>query len=262
MRVVRRSAFHPGWKLSVKNPTSKPGGSPSPEPLPGQTSFLELTRPSDNGDPAGPAPGDLLDGLTTPTAGAPPAPPPPDDDPFDPDRLRLSQDFATAVGVRKVLTTVPVRKPSREWFVRTHPDPAYWLRTAVLELKEDRETYLVAPELRPALTGEATFSPRLLITAVNRQGVLFLWPLKLPGPDGKLDTWNQSARDAADMARTQWVRVTANMSLGAYEVVTASYPVEPEWPALSMKEILKVAFRDKLISTLDHSVLRQLRGEV
>src|SRR5947208_783971 len=33
-------------------------------------------------------------------------PPPSDDDLFDPDRLRLSQDFAAAVGVRRLLTTV------------------------------------------------------------------------------------------------------------------------------------------------------------
>src|SRR5262245_39194459 len=51
---------------------------------------------------------------------------------FNLDALRLSQDFASAVGVRKLITTVPVRKPSKEWFVRTHPDAAYRLPTAVL----------------------------------------------------------------------------------------------------------------------------------
>ncbi len=136
------------------------------------------------------------------------------DDPFDPDRLRLSQDFGAAVGVRKLLTTVPVRKPSRERFVRTHPDEAYRLQTAVLELKEDRETYLVSPRLWEALAAEATFSPRLLVTAVNRQGVLFLWPIRLPGADGKIDDWNRSALDAANLAREQWVRVSSKRLSG------------------------------------------------
>src|SRR5262249_27009198 len=104
----------------------------------------------------------------------------PGDDPFDLDSLRLSQDFASTVGVKRLITTIPVRKPSREWFVRTHPDPAYRLETAVLELKEDREVYLVSPALRRELTSEATFSPRLLVTSISRQGVLFLWPVKLP----------------------------------------------------------------------------------
>jgi hypothetical protein len=56
-------------------------------------------------------------------------------DPFDPARLRLSQDFSAAIGVKKLLTTVPVRKPSKEWFVRCHPDPAYRIETFVIELK-------------------------------------------------------------------------------------------------------------------------------
>jgi hypothetical protein len=47
--------------------------------------------------------------------------------PFDPAALRLDQSFAEMVGVKKLLTTVPVRKPNRQDFVRVHPDPAYRL---------------------------------------------------------------------------------------------------------------------------------------
>ena len=39
-------------------------------------------------------------------------------DPFDLDSLRLRQDFASSVGVKRLLTTIPIRKPSKEWFVR------------------------------------------------------------------------------------------------------------------------------------------------
>src|SRR5215470_7174713 len=60
-------------------------------------------------------------------------------DPFDPARLRLTQNFVTSVGVKKAIVTIPVRKPAKEWFIQTHPDPAYRIETAVLELKEDRE---------------------------------------------------------------------------------------------------------------------------
>jgi hypothetical protein len=145
----------------------------------------------------------------------------PESDPFNLASLRLSQDFASAVGVRKIVTTVPVRKPSREWFIRCHCDPAYRLQTAVLELKEDREVYLVSPSLWPELASEPTFSPQLLITAVNRQGTLFLWPIRLPGADGKIDDWSRSAMDAAREAESRWTRVTANMSLQAYDITVA-----------------------------------------
>jgi hypothetical protein len=184
-------------------------------------------------------------------------------DPFDPARLRLSQDFASAIRVKRVITTIPVRKPSRESFVRTHHDQAYWLPTAVLELKEDRETYLVMPELWPALASEATFSPRLLVAAVNRANIPFIWPIRLPGEDGKIDDWNRSAMGAAEMAKTSWVRVSANMGLGAYEVAVApALQATPEWPDLSFSKMLEIGFRGKMITSLDHPVLRRLRGEV
>src|ERR1700722_14531154 len=68
-------------------------------------------------------------------------------DPFDPARLRLSQSFVSSLRVKKALVTVPLRKPDKSWFVRVHPSEDYMLQTAVVELKEDRETYLVAPLL-------------------------------------------------------------------------------------------------------------------
>jgi hypothetical protein len=187
----------------------------------------------------------------------------PEADPFELASLRLSQDFASAVGVKRLITTIPVRKPSREWFVRTHPDPAYRLQTAVLELKEDRETYLVSPRLWPELTSEATFSPRLLVASITRQGDVFLWPIRLPGADGRIDDWSRSAMDAADEAKSRWVRVTANMSLRAYDITVAPGQVaEPVWPDLSFQQIIKIAFRDKMIDEWNHPVLRRLRGEV
>jgi hypothetical protein len=183
-------------------------------------------------------------------------------DPFDIESLRLSQDLSTSLGVKKALLTVPVRKPSREWFVRTHPDEAYRLMTAVIELKEDREVYLVSRPLWTELAGESIFSPRLLITAINRQGVLFLWQIRLPDPSGRTNEWNKSSLEAAELARSKWIRVQANMSLGAYEVTYAERLLDPEWPDLSFQELLRIAFKDRFIPSLDHPVLRQLRGEV
>src|SRR6266540_1890662 len=69
--------------------------------------------------------------------------PSPADDPFNVEELWLSQDFATSVGVKKLVTTVPTRKPHSQEFFRVHPDPAYRLETVTLELKEEREVYLV-----------------------------------------------------------------------------------------------------------------------
>lgn len=178
---------------------------------------------------------------------------------FDPSRLRLSQDFAGSTGVKKHYTTIPVRKPGKQDFVRTHPDPGYRLETAVLELKEERETYLVDPSLWEELPSELT--PKVLITFINRQKVLSIWPIRLPGPDGRIDEWNASALEAADMARDSWTRVSANMSLGAYEIFSATGDIPaPEWPVLSFEEILKIAFKGRYIDNLEHPVIQRLLG--
>ncbi len=68
-------------------------------------------------------------------------------DPFDLERLVLSQNFAETAGVKKLLTIVPVRKPNAQDFVRTHPSPAYRRDFLLLDLKDEREQYLVRPEM-------------------------------------------------------------------------------------------------------------------
>lgn len=178
---------------------------------------------------------------------------------FDPSSLRLAQNFSETVGVKKALTTVPVRKPTRQEFVRVHPEKEFRLETAVLELKEERETYLVDPKLWSELPGELT--PKVLFTTINRQGVLTLWPVRMPGEDGRLDFWNQSALEAAEMAQSGWVRVAANMSLGAYDVFQATGEIpDPDWPDASLQEILEIAFKGRYIESEDHPVIRQLMG--
>ena len=179
---------------------------------------------------------------------------------FELSKLRLSQNFADTIGVKKALVLVPVRKPHRQDYVRVHPSPDYRLETAVLELKEERETYLVAPELWSALAGELT--PKVLLTCMSRQKVLTLWPIRLPGEDGRSDEWNATALVAAGRAQTHWIRVVANMNLGAYDILEAPAGIpDPEWPDVTFQQIIDIAFKGRYIDGLDHAVLRRLRGE-
>ncbi|MFZ1948679.1 MAG: hypothetical protein WB037_08285 [Pseudolabrys sp.] len=174
--------------------------------------------------------------------------------------LRLDQSYADTVGVKKLLTTVPVRKPHRQEFVRVHPDPAYrFTPAAIIEVREDRETYLVTPEMAPGLQGE--FASATLFLTVNRQGQVQLWPVKLPGPDGRPNEWNRTAAAAAERAMEKWVRVTSSMSLGAYEIFEASGNIpEPVWPDHSFEEIVGIAFRDRLVDRPDHPLVQRLKG--
>jgi len=179
---------------------------------------------------------------------------------LDPANLRLSQDFNATVGVKKRFTVIQVRKPGKQDFIRVQPDQDYCLQTALLEFKDEGEIYLVDPTLWNDLAGELV--PKALYLTINRQGVIRLWPIRLPDEDGKLDDWNRSALEAAEIGKKRWIRVSSNRSAGMYETFEATGVIaEPEWPDLPFSELLEIAFRGKYITGWDHPALRRLRGE-
>jgi hypothetical protein len=181
-------------------------------------------------------------------------------DPFSPENLKLSQSFIETAGVKKLTTTVPVRKPSAQDFVRARHEPQFRENFPIIELKDEREEYIVVADLVPELMGE--FVTKTLFTAINRQGTVFFWPVRLPSPDGRDMEWWRSAREAAELATKFWIRVRANMNLGAYEIFKAECVIpDPEWPELGFWDLIKIAFRDHLIDRIDHPVVKQLRGQ-
>ncbi|MBI2825124.1 MAG: hypothetical protein HYX69_10600 [Planctomycetia bacterium] len=183
--------------------------------------------------------------------------------PFDPARLRVSQDFEKTVGVKKLLTVVPVRKPSKEVFFRVHPGEDFCLTTAVIELKEDQEFFIIDPALREQLSAEPTFGLRRLVTVINRQGDVSIWPLRLPSAEGKIDSWSESALEAVERAKDRWIRMASNRGIGAYDVYEATGDLPPPvWPDLPFRTLLETAFKGRLIDSLDHPVIKRLRGEL
>lgn len=176
--------------------------------------------------------------------------------------LAISQDFEAELGITSVQLTVHRRKPGRQDWFRTHPDRKWRLTTAVLEDKLEGETYLVDKALWPSLGDEIV--PKLLIPTITKQGMVSIWSIRLPGPDGRLDEYNRSALGAAQIAETQWIRMKANRGAGAYEVQRApsnASNIDPIWPELTFDELINRAFHDHFITTANHPVLRRLRGE-
>ena len=181
-------------------------------------------------------------------------------DPFDLSKMRLDQSFIETSGVKKLLSTVPVGKPNPQDFIRVNPSEDYRETFAVVELKEDREFYILYREIARDLPGEYVMAT--LFTAINRQGVVRLVPVKLPSSDGKVLEWHRSMAEAVERAMTRWIRVKANMALGAYEMFEASATIpDPEWPEVTFQELLRIGFRDRLVDRFDHPLIKRLRGE-
>jgi hypothetical protein len=135
------------------------------------------------------------------------------------------------------------------------------LTTMVFDDKDERQTFLVAPSMWGALAGEGR--PATLFSAITRQGVSLIWPLLLPadGGGGATSAWYESAREAVEAAKKAWIRMRADMSLGAYRLWEAQGELpEPVWPDKPMGELLKIAFGGRVIDSEDHPVVRRLRG--
>jgi hypothetical protein len=179
--------------------------------------------------------------------------------PFDPKRFRISQRFGEGLDARPVIASVNVRKPHRQWWFRVHPDPNMQLDACVLLYEGDQQFYLVDPQMIPALPGET--SAMTLYTAINMNGGLFLWPVKLPDEEGKQHECHITLHRAADLASTEWVRVAWHKPTMNYQVTRARGQVpEPQFPEAGLQKLLSIAFADRFITDLDHPVAKNLLG--
>lgn len=178
---------------------------------------------------------------------------------LDLETQRLPQDFHLAVAVRKVLDMIPVRKPHKQEFVRTRPGPEWRIQVLVIRIKNPDEYYLVAPEFWNELSQELV--PVELVLAISTTGNVMLVPIPIASDEGRRNLWASSLASAMARAQTNPVRLRANTDQGFYDYLEAleAHP-EPEWPTLSMREIVLLAFKDKFIKTLDHPIVKLLQG--
>jgi hypothetical protein len=232
----------------------------------------KLTRPgsADNGE----APDTSFDfGANTDRAavadGLPsPGPAPANDKPADPfsrAALRLNQNYAAVLGLEKHIHNIPVDKPTTEAWFRVHPDTneqgeEMFFDTYLLHVKNgpDRGVYQISASPLPLLSGERLLKPTRLVLCIDRQGELRLWPLRLPGPDGREDDWMSSALAVAEQAKLQWVRMVAGGN-GYTSLTTSAAIPEPVWPRKTLDDLLELAFRKRRIASETDPVLRRLR---
>ena len=174
--------------------------------------------------------------------------------------LRLTPDEAGQIGTEEVLAHVSVRKPSINEFVRVNPDPAMSLATSIF-VDPERETYFVAPSARNVLV--AGVKAMLLVPTVNQRGLFFIWPIALGDGSGRRNAWHETAREAAEYAKREWVKLASDMPGGCYRIYKAKGALpNPVFPDKSLEELLRIAFRGRIIDSESHPVVRQALGMI
>jgi len=173
--------------------------------------------------------------------------------------LRLPANYGATLGVKKLLTNVLIGKPKRPQFFRSHMSEEMTFPAMILENKEAREFYLVNPEVAQVIS--ELVRPVMLYAAIDRQNNPFLIPVQLPDEAGNRNPWHESLAQAVEYAKLKWIRIAANMHTGGYDVNEAQGELpEPEWPVYDLDALVKVAFRGKIVGTLDHPVVQSLLG--
>jgi hypothetical protein len=189
----------------------------------------------------------------------PPEEPEDEIEPFDPENLKIDQSkLDVGISSKPIYTTLAVRKPKKaEWF-RVHPSDEFKTRIAFFEDEEEREIYAIVPAVSEQLE-PYDYKTATMYLCINRQGVPFLWPVKQSGVDGKPMRWFDSANDAVKEARKHWIRIRADADSYVMYTTTIEIP-EPTWPEGTMRDMLKLAFRERIVKDMEHPIILQLRG--
>ncbi|MCS3924108.1 hypothetical protein [Methanosalsum natronophilum] len=187
--------------------------------------------------------------------------------PFNFEDIKLDASFDQNFATKKIITKIPVRKPNKTEFFQIRDDPDWQIDTLLVDLNDgDDEKYLVLPEFAPELEALGLLKKVRIYTAITYStNILLISEVALPDADGKHNEYNRSRLEAYEIAKTKWIKIVANRSIGTYErhepLAKLDEPIWPEEPK-TFNDALNLAFKDKLIDSSDHPVLKKLRGEV
>jgi hypothetical protein len=217
--------------------------------------------------PDGEAPdGPAQDGTARTRTDAPADTAPADDTPdrWSAEHQGLDQDWGDMMGGPGKPKILKVEKPSKTRVFRVHPDRAMWIKTVLLVLKDENQTYLVDKPLRKQLpmSVRELCGEFALLPCISQGGTSFLWPIRLADKTGEWNTWHRSAWDIAQDATKTWVRLYANRDAGRYDSESDTRPPEeqpaPAWPDMTRDEWFMLAFQGNCIDSLEHSVIKRL----
>jgi hypothetical protein len=120
---------------------------------------------------------------------------------------------------------------------------------------EGHDPYLVSPEIAKLKADEDVIRPVLLVRYVTMAGEEALWPLKLDRTDARSNPYNKSAMNIREEAEKGWVRIMSAEGHYRHQASTRTFEqVPPKFSERSFDELLNAAFKDRIITSLDHEI--------
>jgi hypothetical protein len=182
--------------------------------------------------------------------------------PFDPERIRLSTNYAAMVNGRSAGLIVSLwnKPPKTAWF-RVHPTNEVDVLMLDLTERTPDELYYVDPAIRHHLLTEPTISPRLLVQVQTSTGSNAIWAVKLGGfSRNRGNAWTNTVIRAKELAKTRWIRLISDQEAKCYDPkISDEIRHEPRWPDVPFSAVLESALKDRDLATWDDPILVELR---
>ncbi len=162
---------------------------------------------------------------------------------------------------REVLYSLELGKPKTKAYFRVHPDDAYSMEVMILKYNEG--LYLVSKSIQEKLAPELI--KMKLFLYVTQDGILGIWPIKVPGSGNSkewIDPYNRSALRVAKIGMGAWISIRSNHQTKQYDVFQAAWDIEPEFPSNDFSQILMLAFENRILESMDDPVVKQVLGEL
>lgn len=172
-----------------------------------------------------------------------------------PEVPRLTQDFGSLLPDSTKSSVPEVKKPDPQAFIRVHP--TWNLPCYIFEDTTNQLTYLVSLHLNERYSD--ILQKKILYPAITRYKILFFWSVNM---GRRYNTWNRSAMEAVQLAKTTWIRVSPDNTSRTYKTYLAEGEIqEPQFPSeKELGDLLLTAFQDRIIMDEDHPSLRRIRG--
>lgn len=177
--------------------------------------------------------------------------------------LRLTPQSMGLITGTPVMVTIPVGRPPKHCFWRGHPDPqnSTYLYTLDAQKLGGEGLYAVSAEVGAIIPDQ--IRPVQLRLAVTAQGAPYIVPIPQAGLDGRTNPWHESLARAFALSQQCWIRVSANLSRGCYDVFQAQGTLpDPQWPTEAFEPLLELAFQGRMITDIHHPLVQQLLGQV
>jgi hypothetical protein len=182
----------------------------------------------------------------------------------DPKRPKYGRRQPLA-SVEKLPPKLSCGTASGRGFFVAHPD--HDTRPIVMLVKpdggdlEEEDWFLVDAEVEDDLADIGTMYELVLCRTAN--GGYFLWRLRTEEPGGRIDGYTESAREALEEhAGEHWIKLKGDRKSRAYEVIRGSQVAVIRWPEFGIDELVRRAFKGRVITSEDHDLIRRLRGDI